>query len=225
MTFLLVILTLIVAVIFELMRRSRKKHASKNHELVTEYPTVFDAFDRYFHPGHTWVLISDQRSMKVGVDDFSVRIIGQVGKIELPEIGQIVRQGDSLAVLQHGSRRLAQVAPISGRIVDVNRKLRRRPELVNASPLERGWLAKILPTNLEADLRNLLKGFAADGWRDSVRAQLIRLFSPSFGTVIQDGGQIVEDFGVHLSDEEWNRIVQQFFTTLLSNQEHHNLKN
>lgn len=224
MTFLLVLLTLSVAVIVELIRRMRKDRIRVGSDLVTEYPSSFDVFDRYFHPGHTWVEISDQRTMKVGIDDFSARIIGSVDKIELPAVGQEVRQGDRLTVLHHGSRELIHVAPISGRIVEINRRLGKKPGIINASPLEQGWLAKISPSNLELELRNLLKGFAADGWRDAVRSELIQVFSPNFGTVVQDGGQIVESLSDHLTDEQWLQLVRQFFPGISSNQIKNNSK-
>ncbi len=218
MTFILVILTAAIIVSVELVGRSRKRQRHEIPDLITEHPTSFEVFDRYFHPGHTWAMVSGSPNVVVGVDDFSSRMIGDVSKIDLPVVGQTIHQGESLALLFHGSRNLVQVSPISGKVVDVNKKLRRNPELLNDSPLERGWIAKLLPTSLETDLRNLLKGIVADGWRDAVRTQLIQLFSPKIGTVLQDGGQLVQNLGDYFSDEEWNRLVQQFFPIVLPNQ-------
>jgi glycine cleavage system H lipoate-binding protein len=218
MTFILVILTVAIILSVEVLRKSRKSQRHESPELVTEHPTSFEVFDRYFHPGHTWAMVSGSRNVIVGIDDFSSRIIGAVERIELPSVGRTVRQGEPLTFLRHGTRNLAQVAPISGKVVDVNGRLAHHPELLNESPLERGWIAKIVPTSFETDLRNLLKGVVADGWRDAVRLQLVQLFSPKIGIVIQDGGQLVQNFGDHLSDDEWNRLVQQFFPTVLPNQ-------
>ncbi len=214
MTVLLVALTLAVAVAVELVLRGRKKQAAKASNVVTEYPSTFDVFDTYFHPGHTWVEVSDPRRITAGIDDFSSRIIGLVEEIQLPSVGQLVRQGDDFVVLRRGIRRLSHVAPISGRVVAINKSLQKNPRLINTAPLERGWVAKIEPTNLGADLRNLLKGFAADGWRDAVRSQLIQLLSPAPPLVLQDGGQLVDNIGEWLSDEQWNRIVHQFYPHL-----------
>jgi len=221
MTIILVILTMAIIFSFEIFRRSRRKEVNKNAELVTEHPASFDVFDRYFHPGHTWALVSGPRGVIVGSDDFSSRIIGKIATIDLPVVGQLIQQGEPLACLHHGMRRLAQIAPISGKVIAINKKLKDHPELLNESPFEHGWIAKVLPSSLDTDLRNLLKGFVADGWRDGVRTKFIQLFSSRIGVVMQDGGQLVSDLGECFSDEEWNLIIQKFFPLVLPNKNQH----
>jgi glycine cleavage system H lipoate-binding protein len=225
MTFLFVLLTLAVAIGFELIRRGRQKQVTEGPVVVTEYPSSFEVIDRYFHPGHTWVEVTGPKRVRVGIDDFSSRIMGAVEEIQLPAVGQSVRQGDTFVVLRHGLRKLPQVAPVSGKVAEVNRKLIKNPRLLNTAPLERGWVAKIVPTNLSLDLRNLLNGFAADGWRDAIRAQLIQLLSPSPGSVMQDGGQLVENLGEWLSDDQWNHLVHQFYPGIVSNQPQNKTQN
>jgi glycine cleavage system H protein len=39
-----------------------------------------------------------------------------------------------------------------------NQELEDTPELINESPYEKGWICKINPSNLEEELKNLLKG-------------------------------------------------------------------
>jgi glycine cleavage system H protein len=41
-----------------------------------------------------------------------------------------------------------------------NLDLEENPELVNESPYERGWICKMTPSNLQEDLKNLMKGDA-----------------------------------------------------------------
>ncbi len=225
MTFIFVLLTLALAITIEVVRRGRRKQIRSASVAITEYPSSFGVFDRYFHPGHTWAEVSDPKKVKVGIDDFSSRIMGAVEEIQLPSVGQSISQGDAFIVLRHGVRTLPQVAPISGKIVEVNKRLKKNPKLLNTAPLEQGWVAKIMPTNLGLDLRNLLMGFSADGWRDAVRAQLIQLLSPTPGSVMQDGGQLVEDLGDWLSDEQWNRLVHQFYPSVVSNKPQHKSQN
>jgi glycine cleavage system H protein len=154
-----------------------------------------------------------EREVTVGADDFSERLIGTLTGIDLPAVGQTLQQGEGFARLRHGNRVLTQSAPISGTIVEVNDKLARKPTLLNDSPLEKGWVAKIVPSDLKADLRNLLSGATAEAWRGAVQAQLIQFFSPRIGTVLQDGGHLVKNIGDQVSDEEWKYLVQEFFST------------
>jgi glycine cleavage system H protein len=217
MTFLLVIMTVAIILAIELVRNSHRTQSHASPELVTEYPTSFEVLERYFHPGHTWAMVSGSRNVVVGIDDFSSSIMGTVDRIDLPKVGQAVRQGEALTLLCHGARRLAHVAPISGKIVDVNKKLENQPGLLNESPFERGWIARIAPANFDIELRNLFKGIAADGWRNAIRSQFTQFFSPNIGIAIQDGGQIVQNLGDHLRDDEWSLLVQQFFPTVSPN--------
>jgi glycine cleavage system H protein len=225
MTFILVILTVAVIICIELLIKSREKRVNTHTELVSDHSTSIEVFDRYFHPGHTWAVISGQRNIVVGIDDFSSRMMGAIAEIELPDVGRSVHQGEPLTQLRHGERVLNQVSPISGKVVEVNTRLRQHPELLIDSPLERGWIAKIVPTNLETDLRNLMNGLGADGWRDAVHAQLINLFSSRIGIALQDGGQLVKNLGDYFSDDEWNRLVKQFFPSILPNQKQNKLTN
>lgn len=211
MTFILVILTVAIILVVELVKGSKKKQLRVVPKIIADHPTTFEVFDRYFHTGHMWAMVSSSRKVTVGIDDFSAQMIGDVGKADLPQSGQTIHQGEPFAVLHHGIRTLTQVAPISGRISEVNRKVQHNPGVLNGSPLDLGWIAKIVPTNLEADLRNLLKGVAAEGWRESVRNRLIQLAAPKVGTLMQDGGQIVRNLGDHFSDDEWTHIVEEFF--------------
>jgi glycine cleavage system H protein len=225
MTPILVILTLAIIIAFEVVRRSRSKPALETREMVAEHPNDVEVFDRHFHPSHTWAIVSGSKTVTVGADDFSESIIGRLTSIDLPKVGRTFQQGEPIAYLHHGSRNLAQISPITGKVIEINEKLARHPTMLNDSPLERGWIAKILPSNLEIDLRNLLRGVAADGWRDAVRMELVRMFSPSFGPVLQDGGKLIENLGDHFSDDEWNRLVQKFFPIITPKQQQNKSKN
>ncbi len=212
MTFILVIATAVVILTFELARRSRRASSGSVASPVRQVRESVEVVERFFHPAHTWALVnSGVAEVTVGSDEFSTRLVGTLNEVELPVVGQVVHQGERLAVLRHGNRTLTQSSPVSGIVVETNDGLRRRPELLNESPLEKGWLARILPSNLTADLRNLLSGSAADAWWEAIRSQVIGFFSPSIGPVLQDGGKLIRNIGDQLSDEEWVRLVRHFF--------------
>ncbi len=226
MTFILVILTVAIFISFELLRKARHTQAHRAPELVTEHLSPFEVSDRYFHPAHTWVMVTNaETKVTVGTDDFSERIVGTLSGLQLPRVGQTLQQGEPFAKLRHGNRILAQAAPISGMVVEVNEKLERNPTTLNVSPLDRGWIAKIIPSSLHADLRNLLSGATADAWRAAVHTQLIQMLAPNIGTMLQDGGEFVKNFGDQISDDEWKRLVQEFFPGVAENQSQNKPKN
>jgi len=49
-------------------------------------------------------------------------------------------------------------SPISGKVESSNQELEETPELINESPYEKGWICKISPSNLQEELKNLMKG-------------------------------------------------------------------
>ena len=115
------------------------------------------------------------------------------------------------AILKHRDKSLPAYAPISGTIVAVNKHLVGTPSIVNDSPLEKGWLVKIAPHNLDAELKSLFKGGTADRWQEAARAHLIHWFSPSLGPVMQDGGEIIDNVSDMTDSEEWRVLVEEFF--------------
>jgi glycine cleavage system H protein len=217
MTFVLVLFTAAIILMFELKKNSRHSRVEVAKSADSRRHASIEITERFFHPGHTWATITTTGDVMIGADDFSGRVIGKLTSVEMPHVNQSVQQGEPIAILHHGRRSLVQVAPLSGRVTEVNRKLYSKPQLLNDSPLERGWIAKIVPTNLTMDVHNLFKGVAADGWREAVTMQLIQRFSPQIGPVLQDGGQLVSDLSDRLSDEEWERVVQQFFSATTTN--------
>ena len=218
MTFILVTLTLALIIGVEWYRSSKRKLEDRPSEMITEHPNLADVFERYFHPGHTWALITGARSIKVGSDDFSSRVVGSLTAVDLPRVGQKVHQGEPIARLHHGNRVLLQLSPVTGRILQVNTALSAHPTILNDSPFELGWIARVKPEKLELDLRNLLKGVVAERWHEAVRYEIVQFFSPNVGAALQDGGELVPDLGDHCTDKEWENFVQKFFPKVTTQQ-------
>ncbi len=213
----LFILMVVIFLTAEYFSLSKKISATAEVNSDVHLPVSTEIIERYFHRGHSWVLVQSAKKVIAGVDDFSQRFIGKVGDIELPQAGSVVRQGEIIATMKHGDKILPTVAPVSGTILEVNTRLKETPSMINDSPLEKGWIVKMAPQDLTLDLRNLFKGVTADRWQEAVRAHLIHWFSPRLGTVMQDGGEIVENVSDLTNSEEWRILVDEFFPSSLSN--------
>jgi glycine cleavage system H protein len=174
-------------------------------------PVSTEIIERYFHRGHSWALVQPSKEVVAGVDDFAQRFIGKLHSVELPQAGSFVRQGERMATMKHGDKALSPVAPVTGTIVEVNARLKTEPTAINDSPLEKGWIVKISPVDLAMELRSLLKGVVADRWQEAVRAHLVHWFSPRVGTVMQDGGSIVDNISDVVNSDEWRLLVDEFF--------------
>jgi len=211
MVLILVFLTLVLSIAVEVLRSRRKRASDQAQSSKGLVPKISSMAERFLHPGHSWVRVMTPRQVIVGVDELAQSFIGRVEGVSIPEAGNRVRQGEPLVTLRRGKRAITVVSPLSGIVKEVNNRLRVDPALVNESPLDRGWIARIDPENLELESRNLLRGALAVRWKESVLAQFQIFLSPGLGTVLQDGGRIIGNLGETLGDEAWESLAQELF--------------
>lgn len=208
----LVLLMIGVCLAIEAMR-NRKAKVTPAFETARRHEASVAGIERLFHPGHTWAQIQDAQVVLVGIDDFTQRFMGTLDAVNIRASGA-VEQGEMLAILRHKGRELAVVAPVSGVLIETNPGVAAHPGFINASPYEKGWLAKIKPSRLETEIRNLLTGAAAEKWREGLQAQMASWFAPKLGMVLQDGGEWVDNLGDIVTDEQWRDLARTLFPAL-----------
>jgi glycine cleavage system H protein len=201
MSAILALLSVIVLMIVGLIRRSNV-HATVASPVLVK---------RYIHPGHTWVRETEDGDVLVGVDDFAQSVIGTVEGLELPRLLKSVEQGKVAWNVRHGSRTVPMVCPVSGRVIEKNEMVMVNPSLVNSAPYGDGWLIRVRPRRLPSQLHNLITGKSAQVWLDGARAQLARFFSGTPALMYQDGGIMLKNLADRCSEEEWGRLVSEFF--------------
>ncbi|KAI9302461.1 glycine cleavage system H protein [Cunninghamella echinulata] len=103
---------------------------------------------------HEWVSI-DNGVGTIGITDFAQKALGDVVFIESPTVGDQVSQDDQIGAVESVKAASDIISPVSGEVVDVNGALEGEPTLINSSPEEDGWLAKIKLSNVE-ELDNLM---------------------------------------------------------------------
>jgi len=115
----------------------------------------------YYTKEHEWVKL-EGNSCRIGVSDYAQKSLHEVVFVDLPKVGSQITRFQPLGSVESVKAVADVFAPISGEVTEVNAKLADTPELVNQQPYGSGWIAIIKPSNLEAELRNLLdaKGYA-----------------------------------------------------------------
>jgi glycine cleavage system H protein len=166
---------------------------------------------RYVHPGHAWLRVTEDGEVVVGVDDFAQSLVGTVDEVALPRLLKSLSQGQVAMHIWHGHRCVPIVSPVSGRVIEKNEMVLRDPSLVNSSPYGDGWLLRVHPAKLEAQLRNLLAGKWVHVWQEMAMNQLRRYFSGTPALMYQDGGVLLKNLSDRCSDDEWNAMVKEFF--------------
>ena len=104
-----------------------------------------------------WARVEGKRVL-VGVTDYAQQQLGDVVFVELPEVGTAFDQGAPFGVIESVKAVSDLYAPISGTVTEVNDELVERPELVNESCYQNGWMLALEPSDpaqldalLEAD--------------------------------------------------------------------------
>jgi glycine cleavage system H protein len=91
---------------------------------------------------HTWVKI-DGDVATVGINDFLQRNSGDVAFAEPAPPGTQLARGGDLGSIETIKVTLVIPSPVAGEVVEANKALDRRPELINEDPYGAGWLVKV----------------------------------------------------------------------------------
>ena len=111
-----------------------------------------------FTKEHEWIRIEkkeDEELAIIGISDFAQEQLGDIVSIELPKVGGIFRQGQTIAIVDSVKASSDIYTPISGKIIEVNEEIIEKPERINQSPYDSGWITKIKPSNNE-EFENLM---------------------------------------------------------------------
>jgi len=98
--------------------------------------------DRRYTKEHEWVRVEDDLGT-VGITDYAQDQLGDLVYLDLPSPGTQVKQLDKLGEIESVKAVSDLYSPVSGEVVEVNQEVVDRPELVNQSPYEEGWLVRL----------------------------------------------------------------------------------
>jgi len=117
----------------------------------------------YYHKEYLWARV-EKKKARIGVTDYAQKQLREIVYVELPSAGDTITQGEPFGTVESVKAVSDLIAPISGTIEEVNEKLESKPELLNEDPYGNGWLLVITPTNLDAELKNIMDFNASVKW-------------------------------------------------------------
>jgi glycine cleavage system H protein len=98
---------------------------------------------------HVWISEENQQCV-VGLTDYAQRRGGDIVFLEFPTAKGLVKAKEPIANYETIKAVLEVTAPFDCEIVDCNRALEDRPELMNEDPYGAGWVARVKPANPES---------------------------------------------------------------------------
>jgi glycine cleavage system H protein len=122
--------------------------------------------DLHYTIEHEWVRLKNNWAT-IGITDFAQGQLGDVVFVELPAEGTELAKEKAFGVVESVKTVSDIYAPMTGKVVAVNKNLESQPELVNSDPYGQGWMIEIEFSNSSPE-QNLL---SADQYREQCKNQ------------------------------------------------------
>lgn len=102
--------------------------------------------DRRYTKEHEWAKIEGDRA-RVGITDYAQNQLGDVVYLELPEVGRILKAGETFGTVESVKAVSELFAPVAGEVVEVHADLVSSPEAINKDPHGQGWMILVKPSD------------------------------------------------------------------------------
>lgn len=104
----------------------------------------------------TWGFLGADGSLKIGVTDMFLKVIGSPRGIQLFGVDEEIVQGNVCAhIVTEDQMTHSILSPFTGRIIEQNHQLKSSIQLLEKDPYFHGWIYNIIPEDLEYELKNL----------------------------------------------------------------------
>jgi glycine cleavage system H lipoate-binding protein len=171
------------------------------------------AQDYYYHMGHSWVKFQHGGRVRVGFDDFLVKLFGAMQTLSLPPLGTTLKQDQVGWTFGKDDDRAAVLSPVTGTVLALNHKALEHPEIANHDPYQEGWLFIMEPDLPKRNLKRLYFGDESLQWMDQESQKLLSLVGPEYEQLAAAGGEAVNDFVGNFPDIGWDKLVNTFLKT------------
>ena len=104
--------------------------------------------DRRYLATHEWVKLEGDEAI-AGISDYAQHELSDVVYVELPEVGEVLEQGDVFGTVESVKAASDVYMPMSGEVVAVNTELEDTPQRVNEDPFRKGWFIRFHPSRPE----------------------------------------------------------------------------
>jgi glycine cleavage system H lipoate-binding protein len=167
----------------------------------------------YFHNGHTWARIESGGYVRVGMDDFSLKLLGRADAFELPLMGKELDKDKVGWGLKREDLSADVLSPVDGVITEVNSSLRESPGLANEGPYEEGWLFMVHTPDIKGSIKHLMTDVESLKWMNGELNTLESMIDDVAGPLAADGGYLGEDIYGSLPDLGWSNLTKTFLRT------------
>jgi glycine cleavage system H protein len=218
MTALLVVLTIIAAVVIDVLLVARHRRqvrvAAPERPIPMREPSIPHGL--FLDDSHAWARLTTEGTLRIGVDDLVAQAFGSVEGVTAVAAGTRVQRGDPILAVRVGGREITVRAPVSGRVVAVNENLRQQPWLLVRDPYGAGWGLALWSRDLKEALKPLRIGGSAVAFLREELGRLIDFLAgasgPQAAPALADGGVPRVGALQVLDDEGWKGFEAAFMS-------------
>ena len=167
----------------------------------------------YFHNGHTWARIESGGYIRIGIDDFALKLLGEADAFDLPLMGKELNKDQVGWGLKRKDNTADVLSPVDGVIVEVNTDVRQSPGIANRGPYSDGWLFVVRTPDLKKASKKLMTDTQGAEWMSGEVTRLEGMIENVAGPMAADGGFFTHDIYGSLPDLGWKNLTGAFLGT------------
>ena len=181
-----------------------------NYSLVSGF-RMADGY--YYHMGHSWARFEHGGRVRVGFDDFLVKLFGAVQELNLPPLGATLKQDEVGWAFRRNGHKAAILSPATGTVLATNHRALEHPEITNHDPYQAGWLFILEPDLPKRNLKRLYFEEESFQWMEQESQKLMGIMGPEYEQLASTGGEVINDLYGNFQDLGWDLLVRTFLRT------------
>jgi len=91
---------------------------------------------------HEWVRIEGNHAF-IGITEFAQHELGDIVYVDINTLGNEIAREEVFGTVEAVKTVSDLFMPLTGKVLEINKKLDAKPELVNSDPYGDGWMVKI----------------------------------------------------------------------------------
>jgi len=109
----------------------------------------------YYSKEWTWVKVENGK-VRIGITDYAQKQLKEIVFADLPRAGDEIVKNEPFGTVESVKSVSDLIAPVSGKVEEVNEEVVDNPGVINEDPYGAGWLILVSPSNLDEDLKTLM---------------------------------------------------------------------
>ena len=165
----------------------------------------------FISDSHCWAAVSQDGTVKIGLDDFAKKLIGKIDDIDFPNLGMNITKDQPLFNIKQNNKTIQFLSPISGMVKALNHELSENLESLDITPYEKNWVCSIDAEKLDTELTELKIGKNAVNFYQEEIDRYINKMKEMSNDSENDNDALYWGQLEKLSDKDWYIVTGEFF--------------